>query len=132
MAVTGRLPPVLWVLGAIGVSLLVWNGWSDADYRPLKQLLLWLLPVVDPPASDRGVEYFAAVLWYLRTYLWLVVLSPLLLSLFRRWPIPTLAAPLAALLVIGLGYVRLESLAGTALYDLVWAPTSPVRSSSIC
>lgn len=127
-AVTGRLRrllPVLWVLGAIGVSVMVWHGWSDADYRPLnaKQLLLWLLPVVDPPASDWGVEYFAAVLWYLRTYLWLVLLSPLLLPLFRRWPIPTLLAPLAALLVIGLGYVRLESLAGTALYDLVtWMP----------
>ncbi|ALO97211.1 hypothetical protein KMT30_01160 [Streptomyces sp. IBSBF 2953] len=40
------------------------------------------------------MEYFAAVLWYLRTYLWLVLTSPLLLPLFRRWPTPTLLAPL--------------------------------------
>ncbi|ALO97210.1 hypothetical protein KMT30_01155 [Streptomyces sp. IBSBF 2953] len=57
VAVTGRLRrllPVLWVLGAIGVSVMVWHGWSDADYRPLdaQQLLLWLMPVVDPPTSD--------------------------------------------------------------------------------
>jgi hypothetical protein len=64
-------------------------------------MLLWLLPVATPPSSgwDYG-DNAAGVLWYLVTYLWLVLLSPLLLKLYRRWSLATLLAPLAGLAVL--------------------------------
>ncbi|EHK89435.1 glycosyl transferase, partial [Saccharomonospora azurea SZMC 14600] len=36
----------------------------------------------------------AMVLWYIRAYLWFVLLTPLMLRLFRRRPLLTILAPL--------------------------------------
>ena len=47
----------------------------------------------------------AGPLWYLRAYLWFVLLSPLLLRAFRRLPWVTLLAPLALTAVVGTGLV---------------------------
>jgi hypothetical protein len=47
----------------------------------------------DPHGRRRSLWAWAfnIGLWYVVTYLWLVLLSPALLRLFRRWPLPTLA-----------------------------------------
>src|SRR6185436_14763061 len=42
------------------------------------------------------------ILWYVRTYLWFVILSPVLLMAFRKAPVATLVAPLALLPVAAL------------------------------
>ena len=42
-------------------------------------------------------------LWYLREYLWFVLLSPGALWLFRRWPLPTLIAPFVILVATKTG-----------------------------
>ncbi len=34
------------------------------------------------------------VLWYIRAYLWFVLLTPLMLAAFRRWPVRATVAPL--------------------------------------
>jgi hypothetical protein len=40
------------------------------------------------------------VIWYLRQYLWFVLLTPLILPIFRRWPVPTILVPYALLVAI--------------------------------
>ncbi|MFI7546632.1 acyltransferase [Actinoplanes sp. NPDC049599] len=92
-----RLLPALWVMALILVPVMLQRGWQDRPSWP--HLLLWVLPVADPPASEFGYPA-AGVLWYLVTYLWLVLLSPLLLRLYRRWNLPTVLLPLVGLLLL--------------------------------
>jgi peptidoglycan/LPS O-acetylase OafA/YrhL len=91
-----RLLPAFWLYGALMVPLMLAHGWTHDQDSPLHywQLLLFVVPILNPPGSTWGANY-VVILWYLRTYLWLVALSPLLLKAFRRWPIVTLLAPLA-------------------------------------
>jgi peptidoglycan/LPS O-acetylase OafA/YrhL len=96
-----RLLPALWVMGLILVPMMLAGHWAHRPAWP--RLLLWVLPLATPPAGhdvgDIGAEG-AGVLWYLATYLWLVTLSPLLLRVYRRRPLITLAATPIALLVL--------------------------------
>ncbi|MBK3634789.1 acyltransferase family protein [Streptomyces asoensis] len=104
-----RLLPPLWLLGAVGVTGMLAAGWGpDEDGHPgwwWLHLGYWILPLSDPPygeglpgvhgligddwATDMGVP-----LWYIRAYLWFVLLSPLLLRALRRLPWLTVVAPL--------------------------------------
>lgn len=111
-----RLLPPLWLLGAVLVPLMLAHGWSTVitrdDEHPLKwaQLLFWVIPVLDPQSSSWPVgEDATVVLWYLRAYLWFVLLTPLLLRAFRRRPLLSLAAPLAV--------VALDAALGSPLAD---------------
>src|SRR3954447_6903846 len=96
-----RLLPALWVMGLVLVPLMLAGGWVHKPAWP--QLLLWVLPLATPPAGhdigNVGAEG-AGVLWYLATYLWLVLWSPLLLRFYRRWPLVALAAAPVALAVL--------------------------------
>lgn len=91
-----RLLPPLWLMGAILVPIMLWQGWAretgDGALHP-EQLLFWLFPVFDPPGSTWATDA-TVVLWYIRTYLWFLLLTPLLLWAFRRRPVVTLLAPL--------------------------------------
>jgi peptidoglycan/LPS O-acetylase OafA/YrhL len=110
-----RLLPALWVLVAVAVPMmlisgLVWN-WT---------ILLWAFPIQDPPATGFWMEGLAAM-WYLRDFLWLVLLSPLALPLFRRFPLPTILLPYAALAVITFaGVTPPPVLRDLALYGGAW------------
>ncbi|WP_412752009.1 acyltransferase family protein [Krasilnikovia sp. M28-CT-15] len=92
-----RLLPALWVMGLIAVPVMIHHGWPDRPTWP--RLLLWAFPIADPPSSQFGYPA-AGVLWYLVTYLWLVLLSPVLLRLYRRWNLPTVLLPLVALMLL--------------------------------
>lgn len=116
-----RLVPSLWALGAVVVPATLWLLWSDnPTAMPPVELLLWLLPVGQPAGAD-ALEPATIVLWYIVTYLWLVLLSPLLHALFRRWPLPTVAAPLVVLALTQLAApaagVDLDTTSGIALVD---------------
>ncbi|QGN47331.1 acyltransferase family protein [Micromonospora sp. WMMD558] len=92
-----RLLPSLWVLAAVFVPAMLLTG------LPLTpKVLLWLVPVADPPANDWGAVALSPI-WYLRNYLWFVLASPVALWLFRRAPLPTLLAPYAVLAAIESG-----------------------------
>ncbi|SBT64940.1 Peptidoglycan/LPS O-acetylase OafA/YrhL, contains acyltransferase and SGNH-hydrolase domains [Micromonospora sediminicola] len=92
-----RLLPSLWVLAAVFVPAMLLTG------LPLTpKVLLWLFPISDPPANYWGGLALSPI-WYLRDYLWFVLASPLVLWLFRRAPLPTLAAPYALLAAIEFG-----------------------------
>ncbi|MGW0841350.1 acyltransferase family protein [Streptomyces sp. NPDC002787] len=105
-----RLLPPVWLLGVVGVTGMVAQGWGpDADGHPgwwWFHLTFWVLPISDPPYAEGlpGVHGFigadwavelAGPLWYVRAYLWFVVLSPLLLRAVRAVPVVTVLAPVA-------------------------------------
>ncbi|SHN48063.1 acyltransferase family protein [Cryptosporangium aurantiacum] len=128
-----RLLPALWLFGAVMIPVMIWQGgalstWSDSDTGdpiPLWHLVFWLVPIFDPPGNEWG-ENVTVVLWYLRTYLWLVALSPLLLRAFRRWPIPTLLLPLSILFMQALDVVP------NADDGMVWALLSDLGIFAPC
>jgi peptidoglycan/LPS O-acetylase OafA/YrhL len=92
-----RLLPSLWVLAAVFVPAMLLTGLAS-DWR----LLLWVVPLADPPVSEWGGVYLSPI-WYLRDYLWFVLVSPAALWLFRRAPIPMLLAPYVLLAALELG-----------------------------
>ncbi|GAB1642060.1 acyltransferase family protein [Krasilnikovia sp. MM14-A1259] len=92
-----RLLPALWVMALILVPIMIHHGWPDRPSWP--RMLLWVFPIADPPASEYGYAA-AGVLWYLVTYLWLVLLSPVLLKMYRKMKIPTVLLPLLLLMAL--------------------------------
>jgi peptidoglycan/LPS O-acetylase OafA/YrhL len=116
-----RLLPPLWLMGAVLVPLMIWHGWTArADGgSPLnwQTMLLWVLPISDPPGSDWGVDWVVP-LWYIRAYLWFVLLSPSFLWLFRRWPKRVLAIPLLVILLVATGGIDLGGRTGDAILSM--------------
>jgi peptidoglycan/LPS O-acetylase OafA/YrhL len=117
-----RLVPPLWLLGAIGVTGMVLQGWGpNDDGRPgwwWLHLTFWIIPVSDPPYAEglpgiHGVlgedwaTELAGPLWYIRAYLWYVLLSPLILRALRRMPWVTIAFPIALSAAFEFGYLNL-------------------------
>ncbi|MCK1819070.1 acyltransferase family protein [Streptomyces sp. XM83C] len=117
-----RLLPPLWLLGAIGVTGMLLQGWGpDADGHPgwwWLHLTFWIVPLSDPPFAEglsgiHGVigadwaEELAGPLWYIRAYLWYVLLSPLILKGLRRLPWLTIFAPIALSAAFQFDYLEL-------------------------
>ncbi|GAA2921345.1 MULTISPECIES: acyltransferase family protein [Streptomyces] len=117
-----RLLPPLWLLGVVGVTGMVLQGWGpDADGHPgwwWLHLTFWIVPLSDPPYAEGlpGVHGFigedwaaelAGPLWYIRAYLWFVLLSPLLLKALRALPVVTLLAPIALAVAFEHSYLAL-------------------------
>lgn len=94
-----RLLPPVWAFGIVAIAM----GWVavGAGRHEWLHLLYWLVPLRDPESHSVGFGY-VDILWYVRTYLWFVILSPLLLIAFRKAPVATLAAPLALLPMVAL------------------------------
>lgn len=107
-----RLLPPFWFWGVFVVTAMLVHGWM-----PGPQIVFWVVPLGDPPGNAWGEQAWE-ILWYLRTYLWFVLLSPLLLRIFRLAPVPVLLLSLAPVLVFQ--YVRQppDDRLGTALLDL--------------
>ncbi|WP_217238647.1 acyltransferase [Streptomyces sp. AC555_RSS877] len=117
-----RLLPPLWLLGAIGVTGMLAQGWGpDDDGHPgwwWLHLTYWILPLSDPPFAEglsgvHGVlgedwaEQLAGPLWYIRAYLWFVLLSPFLLKALRALPLVTIVSPIALAAAFEFGYLTL-------------------------
>lgn len=110
-----RLLPPLWAMGLVLVPLMLWWGWTvtgDAG-SPLQwdTMLLWLVPLATPPGSAGG-EDLVVPLWYISTYLWLMVLSPATLWLFRRWPKRMLVLPILFVALNTAGVIELSDRTG--------------------
>jgi peptidoglycan/LPS O-acetylase OafA/YrhL len=110
-----RLLVPLWFYAL--VALLV--GWETFGHSPaeLARLVFWILPLRDPRqgASTGLID----TLWYVRAYLWFLLISPLALPLVRRWPATTIATPLAALPVAVDLLHRLHSSGAIWIIDLL-------------
>jgi peptidoglycan/LPS O-acetylase OafA/YrhL len=90
-----RILVPVWVLAALAVSAMWFAGGLPHTWR----LILWVVPFGDPDRSVWGAPWLA-MFWYIRSYLWFVVLSPVLLWLYRKAPIPTLLVPYGVLVAI--------------------------------
>jgi peptidoglycan-N-acetylglucosamine deacetylase len=96
-----RILPPVWVLAAVLVPFMLWRGWAaETGDTTLTwtDLVFWVLPILDPPGSASATDA-TVVLWYVRAYLWFVLLTPLMLAAFRRWPVRATLAPLAIVVV---------------------------------
>ncbi len=83
-----RLLVPFWAFALVIVTAMVVHGWGPGRGDQAAwwaRLGWWILPLQDPP-SISWAEQATGPLWYIRTYLWLVLLSPLLLRAFRRLP----------------------------------------------
>lgn len=86
-----RLLVPLWVYAA--VVGLVGAVQSHADGSPFElypraflRALSWVVPVFDPSSASWHGGWLSSHLWYLRAYVWLLVLTPLfVVALRRRW-----------------------------------------------
>ncbi|MBH5129668.1 acyltransferase [Streptomyces sp. HB-N217] len=107
-----RLLPPFWCWGLFVVGAMLVRGWM-----PGWQLVYWVVPLGDPPGSAWGEQAWE-ILWYLRTYLWFVLLSPLLLRLFRLAPVPVLLLSLAPIVVLQCLWQPPDDRFGTGLLDL--------------
>ncbi|MFD8816360.1 acyltransferase family protein [Streptomyces sp. NPDC059627] len=130
-----RLLPPLWLFSAVLLTMMLTAGWNplkDPDlgggWTNCSQLLDYVLPIGAPPypehlgsasglLDDTWPEQAAGPLWYLRAYLWFVLLSPPLLWAFRKAPLPTVLAPLALTAVVGTGLLRIPGETGNAVTD---------------
>ncbi|HEX6684617.1 MAG TPA: acyltransferase [Candidatus Limnocylindrales bacterium] len=117
-----RLLPPLWGLAAVAVPVMLLVGWDSVRWS---ELFYWVVPLANPTTSS-WAGAFALALWYLRAYLWFVLLSPLLWWIFRRWPIPALLAPMVIAMVMHSTLVSvppsraIDVLSTTALYGTCW------------
>ena len=91
----------------MGLAVMFAVGWTvegdtyGAANLSWRNAWLWIFPLADPQASDLGADW-ALPLWYIRTYLWFLLISPALLWLFRRWPLRTMVVP-------GSGLVKIQA-----------------------
>ena len=110
-----RLLLPFWLFAGAVVVAMFWRGWPD--WRP-DRLVFWLLPIADPPGTA-WAEQVVDPLWYVRAYVWFVLLSPVLLWAYRRWPVATLLAPLLLVAATAVGVLEPQrlGLSGPALLD---------------
>ena len=97
-----RLLPPLWLLAVIAVPAMLALGWNSevgGDEPVSWKLGLWLLPIGDPPGSRHGIDAWEP-LWYIRAYLWFVVLSPLLYPAYKKIGWAAVAAPIVLIAVL--------------------------------
>jgi peptidoglycan/LPS O-acetylase OafA/YrhL len=117
-----RLLPPLWALGLVVVPAMLYAGWhatGDEDSPTSWKMIFWLLPVADPPGSPAGIDAWEP-LWYIRAYLWFVVLSPLLYLAYKKAVWAVVAAPLVLLAVLDKTGVELPfGRADAAMWDFV-------------
>jgi CubicO group peptidase (beta-lactamase class C family)/peptidoglycan/LPS O-acetylase OafA/YrhL len=103
-----RILVPLWIYAAVVLTAGVLRhppGWEAVASVPdgLAKALTWIVPLVDPAGADWHGGWLSTHLWYLRAYLWVLLLVPLLLVLSRhlRTALPLLAAAVAGLEIAG-------------------------------
>ncbi|MFI6440362.1 acyltransferase [Streptomyces sp. NPDC050759] len=107
-----RLLPPFWFWGVFVVLAMLVHDWM-----PGWQIVYWIVPLGDPPGNAWGEQAWE-ILWYLRTYLWFVLLSPVLLKVFRLAPVPVLLLSLAPIVVVQFLWAPPDNRLGSALTDL--------------
>ncbi|PWI17227.1 acyltransferase [Streptomyces sp. Act143] len=107
-----RLLPPFWFWGFFVVLAMLIHGWMPRHYN----IVFWIVPFGDPPGNKWGVQAWE-ILWYLRTYLWFVLLSPLLLKVFRWARVTVLLLSLVPILVLTFVWAGPEGRLGSELWD---------------
>jgi peptidoglycan/LPS O-acetylase OafA/YrhL len=117
-----RLLPPLWLLGLVAVPVMLVAGWAaeDGGQHPfsIPRLIFWLIPIGDPPGSDAGIDVWEP-LWYIRAYLWFILLSPVLYAFYQRVGWLAVASPIALMGLLDVSGLTLPGTADAALWDFV-------------
>ncbi len=103
-----RLLIPFWSFAAVVLTVLVVVHHLDptaANGFSPKSLLPWIFPIVDPHGNAWEAGWASTPLWYLRCYLWLLLLSPLLRKAHRRWGLKILVVPIVLVFVLDY-YIR--------------------------
>ncbi len=117
-AVGRRLRRILPPLAVLAVVAIVGTLLTGHALDP--KLLLWFFPLFHPPTNDWGGQWLGMI-WYIREYLWFVLLSPLLLPAFRRWPVVSLAVPFVLLAFLTFTGLKVNPvISDFALYAPAW------------
>jgi peptidoglycan/LPS O-acetylase OafA/YrhL len=126
-----RLLLPLWIYSLTVVGALLWQGWRPGPGDTggwWAGIVLWFVPIGDASfpesiGSEGGLTEAswgmepAGVLWYIRAYFWFVLLSPLLLRLFRRLAWATLLAPLGLVFLLSLEILVIPGPADSPITD---------------
>jgi peptidoglycan/LPS O-acetylase OafA/YrhL len=123
-----RLLPPLWAFGVITVGSLLVTGWRTPPPSPIgwAELAWWIVPLRTPVVGEQSWAWaHHVVLWYLVTYLWLVLLSPALLRLYRRRPASSLVGAAVLPMVGASGLVTVggyfaDQVANVCTYLACW------------
>ena len=107
-----RLLPPFWFWGFFVIVAMMVHDWM-----PGWQIVFWVVPLGDPPGNAWGEQAWE-ILWYLRTYLWFVLLSPVLLRTFRLVPVAVLRLSLAPIVVFHSLWEPPDNRFGHGLTDL--------------
>ncbi|MBB4744336.1 peptidoglycan/LPS O-acetylase OafA/YrhL [Actinoplanes octamycinicus] len=120
-----RLLPPLWLLGLIAVPVMIALGWAQEEdgehpFTPWK-LAFWILPLGDPPGSELGIDSWEP-LWYIRAYVWFILLSPILWFVWKRlgpacWLL--VLTPIAAIVLLDKTGFGLPETADVVMWDFV-------------
>lgn len=93
-----RLLIPFWFFGAVVLSVCAvmdLRTGTAATALSLDKLWAWVLPLVNPTASQWEAGWASSPLWYLRAYLWILLISPALVWAWRRMPAALLGASVA-------------------------------------
>ena len=79
----------LWAYGVVVAAATVVRAALNHEHlevttRSLMRATTWVLPIVDPASSGWHGGWLSDHLWYLRAYLWIVLLAPAFVWLARR------------------------------------------------
>lgn len=120
-----RLLPPLWLLGLLAVPVMIALGWAGEhhgehpfDLRHSWHLLFWIFPLGDPPGSTRAADAWDP-LWYIRAYVWFLLLSPVMYLVYRRIGWLAVIAPLAGFVVLHKTGITLPNTADTVMWDFL-------------
>ena len=106
-----RLLLPLWIYSLVVISLSAYHGSRTSA------IWTFLLPL-DQPTSFIASQWFTSALWYLRAYVWILLLAPFLYAATRRWK--SLIPVLGMFAVVGLGVWNLDTEGfGWAVGDIV-------------
>lgn len=98
-----RLMLPFWMFGAIVLAFLsIVHLLEPSTLTRISpdRVVAWIVPLTDPTASAWEAGWASSPLWYIRAYLWLLLLSPLLVRVWRRVGIAVLPA-LVLVMMIG-------------------------------
>jgi len=118
-----------WLFAAAVVSTMLARGWEADTYQGAEPLdwgtaWLWLFPLSEPPASVEGLPWVLTA-WFVPAYLCLLVATPALLWLFRRWPLRLMVLPVVTVLLLTAGIATLtgrarEVVVAVCVYACCW------------
>ena len=95
-----RLLIPLWAFAGVAWLAMALAAARMGTDLPLHRALVWLFPLADPHGSAWEGGWLSSHLWYLRTLVWLLLASPLLLRAVRRAGAAVLLVPVAGVFVL--------------------------------